>query len=139
MLQDAQFECSSVISRWTARYGATVVESGKKKTKKGSLLRFLLFRDLGNVVGVIVVFVTQNLVSKRTVSLATCFTQRETDEVHIVTSVVGDQHIADAEAFLETFQAAPLPRSCIIRCVVLTRGQGRVSQSSSTRLRCTGR
>lgn len=78
------------------------------------------------LVAVIVVFVTQNMVCNRTVRLASFFAKRETDEIHIVTSVVGDQHISKASDFLKSFQVEDLPRKCFLKQSVLMRGQGKV-------------
>lgn len=76
--------------------------------------------------GVIVVFVTPNLVSSRTVNLAAKFIRKDTDELHLVTSVVGDQHIPSADDFVRNFNTEGLRTKAVVHYKVLARGRGKV-------------
>eukprot|EP00210_Caulerpa_lentillifera_P008734 g8331.t1 len=75
---------------------------------------------------IVVAFIVENLVSRKTASLASFFVNENTDELHLVTSVAGEQHVAATMEFLESIQHSLIPSNCSILCKVLIRGQGRV-------------
>ncbi len=128
MQQDAQLAFASGADRWNLGHRSIVADTAQEMTQKGPWrLLCRSSREYCMPVEVIVVFVVNNLVSQRTVSLASAFVHCESDEIHIVTSVIGEQHIPAASSFLESFQSENLLNPCIIRRRVLARGQGRVT------------
>lgn len=73
---------------------------------------------------IIVLFVTENLVSKMAFQMAKAFLRHEVDQLHIVTSVVGEQGLEKGNQLLESYQDPLVNNKIILK--ILTRGQAKV-------------